>query len=188
MNNESKIKKQNATPPKDENINNPERGFWRKTGEFLTESSISVGKYIISKLITSAILGLLAFLVFKLLGINLPWLLALILALTNLVPVIGAWIGLAICAVIIVFYNPIFIVYTTLTGLVLQLIEQFVLLPLIVGKTVDLNPMLIICVLILGSIFLGFWGVLLAIPIAAVIKIWYNIFIAKKSKGNSEGE
>jgi len=155
--------------------------FWQKIGQFLAESSVSVGKYIIGKLITSAAIGLTAFVVFKILGINLAWLLAIILALTNIVPVFGGWVGMIICAAIIVFFEPIYIVYTTLTALILQLIEQFVLLPLIVGKAVDLKPMLIVCVLVLSSILFGFWGVLLAIPIAAVIKIWYNIFISKNN-------
>lgn len=156
--------------------------FFSKTGRFFVESSVSVGKYIIGKLITSTVIGFIAFIVFKLLGINLAWLLALILALTNIVPVFGPWAGLLICAVIIVFFEPVFALYTTLTALILQIMEQFILLPVIVGKAVDLKPMLIICVLILGSLFFGFWGVLFAIPIAAVVKIWYNIFIAKKEQ------
>ena len=163
-----------------------EMGFFEKVGAFLTQSSKSVVKYIVGKLITSAVIGLLAFIVFKLIGINLAWLLALILALTNIVPVFGGWVGLIICGIIVLFFNPIFAVYTTLTALILQMLEQFVLLPVIVGKAVDLNPLLIICVLILGSLAFGFWGVLLAIPIAAVIKIGYNIFLKKKEKKRSE--
>jgi predicted PurR-regulated permease PerM len=161
--------------------------IWSKTGRFLAESSISVGKYIVGKLITSLVIGLLAFIVFKIIGINLAWLYALILGLTNIVPVFGPWVGVILCALIVVWFEPIFALYTTLTGLILQILEQFVLLPIIVGKAVDLKPMLIICVLILGSLAFGFWGVLLAIPIAAVVKIWFNIFISKE-KDNKEGE
>ncbi len=155
--------------------------IWQKTGQFLTESTVSVGKYIIGKLITSFVIGFLAFIVFKLIGINLAWLLALIIGLTNIVPVFGGWAGMILCALIIVFFNPLYVVYTTLTALILQIIEQFVLLPLIVGKAVDLKPMLVVTVLVIASLVFGFWGVLLAIPIAAVIKIWYNIFISKKN-------
>lgn len=173
--------------PDEEKNQYKEKNLWQKTEQFITESSISVGRYIVGKLITSALIGLIAFIVFKLLDINLAWLLALILAITNLVPVFGPWVGLIICAVIVVFFKPIFMLYTTLTALILQLLEQFVLLPIIVGKAVDLKPMLIICVLILGSVIFGFWGVLLAIPIAAIVKIWYNIFIAKnKDKQETE--
>ncbi|MBN2559037.1 MAG: AI-2E family transporter [Clostridia bacterium] len=168
--------------------NRKSRGFFEKTGLFIAESSKSVGKYVAGKIATSLIIGLISFIVFKLLGINLAWLLALILCLTNLVPVIGPWIGLILVAVIIVFFNPIFALYTTITALLLQLMEQFLLLPLIVGKAVNLKPMLIIIVLILGSIFFGFWGVILAIPIAAIIKIWYGIFVKDHYKDNIENE
>ncbi|MBN1623183.1 MAG: AI-2E family transporter [Clostridia bacterium] len=163
-----------------ENEPNPKRAFIEKTERFIVESGKSVGKYVVGKIVTSAIIGILAFIIFKILGIDMAWLMALILAVTNLVPMIGPWIGLIVCAVIIVFFEPIFALYTSLTALLLQLLEQFVLLPLVVGKAVDLKPMLIICVLIIGSLAFGFWGVVLAIPIAAVLKIGYNIFIAKK--------
>lgn len=156
------------------------QGFWHKVLRFITESSVSVGKYVIGKLITSLVLGILSFIIFKMLGINLPLLLAVIVALTNIVPVFGGWAGITICGIIVVFFNPIYVVYTTLTALVLQIIEQFVLLPVIVGKAVDLKPMLIVCVLIISSILFGFWGVLLAIPIAAILKIGYKIFISKQ--------
>ena len=171
-------RKQNRKNLKPEITN---KTIWQKTGQFLTESTVSVGRYIIGKLITSFVIGSLAFIVFKLLGINLAWLLALIIGLTNIVPVFGGWVGMIVCALIIVLFNPLYAVYTTLTALILQIIEQFVLLPLIIGKAVDLKPMLIVTVLIIASLAFGFWGVLLAIPIAAVIKIWYNIFISKKN-------
>ncbi len=154
--------------------------FLIKTEKFIIDSAKSIGNYVVGKIVTSAIIGILALVVFKILGINPAWLLALILALTNFVPVIGPWVGLLICALIVVFFEPIFALYTSLTALILQILEQFLLLPLIVGKAVDLKPMLIICVLIIGSLAFGFWGVVLAIPIAAVLKVWYNIFIKNK--------
>lgn len=163
------------------------KSFLSKLGRFLSESTVSVGKYIVGKIITSTIIGILAYIVFKILGINLPWLLALILGITNFIPVFGGWVGMILCAVIIVFFNPLFALYTTLTALVLQLLEQFLLLPLIVGKAVDLNPLLIICVIVIGSMAFGFWGVLLAVPIAATVKIGYNIFL-KKDKNPDKDE
>lgn len=156
-------------------------GFGNKLIQFINESSVSVGKYVIGKLVTSLIIGILSFIVFKLLDINLPLLLAVIIAVTNIVPVFGGWAGMILCGIIAVFFNPIYVVYTTLTALVMQIIEQFLLLPIIVGKAVDLKPMLIVCVLIICSILFGFWGVLLAIPIAAILKIGYKIFLPKKN-------
>jgi len=156
--------------------------LWKKTEKFIIESGKSVGKYFIGKLITSTIIGLVAYVVFKIMGINPAWLLALIVGLTNVVPVFGPWVGLILCALIVIFINPIFALYTSLVALLLQLLEQFVLLPLIVGKAVDLKPLLIICVLIIGSMLFGFWGVVFAIPIAAVIKIGYGIFIKNEKK------
>lgn len=160
--------------------------YSRKLSEFFTQSAVSVGKYIVGKIITSTIIGVIAFIVFRILDIDLAWLLALILGLTNFVPVIGPWVGLVLCAVIIVFFRPVFALYTSLTALVLQITEQFFLLPVIVGKAVDLKPLLIISVLVAGSLAFGFWGVVFAIPVAAVLKIWYNIFITGKKEESNE--
>lgn len=160
-------------------VKRSDMNFWDKLLHFFTESSASVGKYIAGKLITSLVIGFISFIIFKFLGINLPFLLSAIIAVTNIVPVFGGWVGIIICGIIVVFFSPIYVVYTTLTALLLQILEQFVLLPLIVGKAIDIKPMFIVIVLMISSIFFGFWGVLLAIPIAAVIKIGYKIFINK---------
>lgn len=153
----------------------------RKIGVFLTESSKSVGRYILGKLLTSLIIGFIAYVVFKILDINLPWLLAIILGVTNIIPILGPWIGLIVCAAIIVFFEPIFVVYTTLVALVLQIIEQFLLLPVIIGKAVDLKPILIMCVIVIASILFGFWGMIFAVPVAAVLKIGYEVFVKGKN-------
>jgi predicted PurR-regulated permease PerM len=158
------------------------RSFLNKTSIFISESSKGIGRYMLGKMITSAIIFILAFVIFRLLEVNPAIILAVILGVTNLVPLFGPWVGLLICAMIVVFINPIHALYTTITALLLQIAEQFFLLPLIVGKSIDIKPLLIFLVLFAGSLVFGFWGVLLAVPAAVVIKIAYEVFIRKQEK------
>jgi predicted PurR-regulated permease PerM len=133
-------------------------------------------------MITSIIIGVVAYTVFYFLNINLSGLLGGIIGVSNMVPVIGPWLGLIIVSVIAVFQEPLFALYAALVALVLQLIEQFFLIPLIIGKALDLKPLMVVIAIIAGSFLLGFWGVIFAVPIAASVKIGYDIFIKKKSK------
>lgn len=150
--------------------------------KFIRQSFTTTGKYFIGKTITSLIIGIVSFTVFTLLDIKLSWLVALILFLSNFIPIFGPWAGAVFGALIVIFQAPVFALYVIITSVLLQLIEQFLLIPLIIGKAIDLKPLVIVVVLILASLFLGFWGVLFAIPIASIVQIAYNIFIKKEGK------
>lgn len=164
------------------NSNSVFKKFLSKTSVFFFESTKGIGKYFGGKILTSVIIGVVSFIVFKLIGIKPALVLALILGITNLVPLFGPWVGLLICALIVIFINPIHALYTTITALLLQISEQFLLLPLIVGKSIDIKPLLIFLVLFIGSVVFGFWGVILAVPVAVILKIWYEVFIRRQEK------
>lgn len=155
-----------------------------KFDNFIKQSFITTGKYFIGKTITSLIIVIVCLIVFLLLDIKLIALLLVLIFLTNFIPIFGPWLGTIICGVIVVFQEPILALYVIATLLILQLIEQFLLIPLIIGKSIDLKPLFIVLVIILSSIFLGFWGVFFAIPIASIVKIGYTIFIKKQEESD----
>ncbi len=153
-----------------------------KIMRFFSESVKATSKYFYTKLLTSLIVSVFSYLIFLSLEISLPGLLSSILGVTNLVPVFGPWVGVITCALISVFHNPLSALYTTLTAILLQLIEQFFLIPLLAGKSLDLKPLIVTVSLILGSMLFGFWGVVFAVPAAAAFKIGYRIFITEDWK------
>jgi predicted PurR-regulated permease PerM len=152
---------------------------WDKIKKFLIESLKATGIYFYSKLITSIIIAVISFVVFQWIGIRFSALLSAVLGITNMIPVFGPWAGVFLCALISVFQQPVYALYAALTAISLQLVEQFFILPLIAGKKLDLKPMAIVLAVIGGSMLLGFWGVVFAVPIAAAIKIGYGIFTNK---------
>jgi predicted PurR-regulated permease PerM len=153
--------------------------IWEKIKKFIIESLKATGIYFYSKLLTSMIIAFVSFAVFQWIGIRLSGLLSAILGIANMIPVFGPWAGVFLCALISVFQQPVYALYTVLTAISLQFLDEFFMLPLIAGKKLDLKPMVIVLAVIGGSMLLGFWGVVFAVPIAAAVKIGYGIFTGK---------
>jgi predicted PurR-regulated permease PerM len=101
------------------------------------------------------------------------WTLGLIAGLTRAIPVVGPLLGgIPLVLVCLVTTRSLPITMTLLTGFImLHFLESKVLLPKIIGHEVDLHPVSVIIVLLLGLEFFGFLGVFLAVPVAAVLKI-----------------
>ncbi len=169
-----------------ENQNPKDDNFSGKLNKFLFGSVETFGKYLAGKTAASLIVGVCTWLFCLLLGIKPAWLLGLIAGLGNMIPIAGPWVVLIICALIAVFQQPINALYITIFCLGIQAVDQFLITPLIVGKSIDLNPLIIIVVVVVGSMLLGFWGLVFAIPIAAVVKLGYTIFFKKKKQNDAE--
>ena len=158
-----------------------------KLNKFAFGSVETVSRYIAGKTVASIIVGAGTWLFCWLMGIKPAWLLGIIAGLGNLIPIAGPWAALVICALVTVFQKPINALYIVIFCIGIQALDQFLITPLIVGKSINLSPFIIIIVVVTGSMFLGFWGLLFAIPIAAIIKLAYTIFIKKKDKGSGSG-
>ena len=159
-----------------------------KLNKFAFGSVEAVSRYIAGKTVASIIVGAGTWLFCWLLGIKPAWLLAIIAGFGNLIPIVGPWTVLVICALVAVFQEPINALYVVIFCIGIQALDQFLITPLIVGKSISLSPFIIIAVVVIASIFLGFWGLIFAIPIAAIIKLGYTIFIKKRDKDRAAGE
>ena len=159
--------------------------FKTKLNKFAFGSVETVGKYIAGKIVASILVAVATYFFCYFLGIKPAWLLALIAGLGNLIPIVGPWAVLIICALVTVFQEPINALYIVIFCIGIQTVDQFLITPLVVGKSVDLSPLIIIVVVVIASMFLGFWGLLFAVPISAIIKLAYTIFISKKNKNSS---
>lgn len=163
-----------------EDTNPKKDDFKTKVNKFAFGSVETVSRYIAGKVVASLVVGIATYLFCYFMGIKPAWLLAIIATLGNLIPIVGPWAVLIICALVTVFQTPINALYIVIFCIGIQAADQFLITPLVVGKSIDLNPFIIIAVVVAGSLFLGFWGLLFAIPIAAVIKLAYTIFIKKR--------
>jgi predicted PurR-regulated permease PerM len=134
-----------------------------------------LGDYLRSRLIQTIIISIIAAIGYWILGLRFALLIGIIAGLANLIPYIGPFIG-AIPAIIVVFLDSRFglgwslLAVITLT-LVIQIIDNAIITPLIIGKSVELGPVTTIVVVLLGEQLLGLMGLLMAVPIAAMCKL-----------------
>ena len=63
-----------------------------------------------------------------------------------------------------------------LTYMGIQLSESNLLVPRIMGQTMDIHPLAVIFALLCGAVLAGVWGMLLALPVAAAVKVFYQYF------------
>jgi predicted PurR-regulated permease PerM len=130
-----------------------------------------IGGYVGGALVISAIAGITSFILLLSFGVPYPVALALVVLVTDLIPVIGATIG-AVIVTSVAFTEgasvgiPIAIFY-----LAYQQIENYVLYPRIMKRSVDVSPAVTIVAVLVGAALMGVVGALLAIPIAAAIQL-----------------
>ncbi len=134
-----------------------------------------LGDYLRSRLIQTIIISIIAAIGYWILGLRFALLIGIIAGLANLIPYIGPFIG-AIPAIIVVFLESRFglgwsLLAVIMLTLVIQIIDNAVITPLIIGKSVELGPVTTIVVVLLGEQLLGLIGLLMAVPIAAMCKL-----------------
>jgi predicted PurR-regulated permease PerM len=145
---------------------------WRQQGiAFLKDIDASLGGYIRGQILVCAVIGSISALLFWIAGIDYPLILGLIIGITNVIPYFGPIIG-AVPAVIIASSISVKMVFITLAIVfALQFLEGNVLSPLIVGKSLHMHPLFIILALLTGGEIGGIVGLILAVPILAMIKV-----------------
>lgn len=119
-------------------------------------------------------------------GLKAPVLFGLLCGITDLIPYIGPYIG-GIAAVIVGFSQSTLIgVITTIIVIVVQLIENYVLQPVVMSKTMKLHPVTIMIGLLIFGHFFGILGMVLATPTIALCKVVYRFFAKKYNWFNNE--
>ncbi|MDD3893463.1 MAG: AI-2E family transporter [Syntrophomonadaceae bacterium] len=104
-------------------------------------------------------------------GVKLPLLLGIIAAVTNLIPYFGAFLGGLPAVLLALSQSMADAAYMLIAVAVIQQIEGNVITPKIIGNKLGMHPLLIVFSILAGGKIMGFWGLLLAVPGAAVIKV-----------------
>src|SRR5215218_3551264 len=137
----------------------------------LSQSAGAISGYITGNLAISVICGVTTFIVLLLLGMPYAAPLALLVAVLDLIPLVGATLGGALLVVVGLFVEPWKAVVLLVYIVVYQQVEGSVLQPLVYSKAVQLNGLVILIALLVGGQLLGIPGALLAIPVAEIIRI-----------------
>lgn len=147
----------------------------------LSQSSSAVFGYVSGNLVISFICGVLTLIVLLVLGMPYPVALALLVAVLDLVPLVGATLGGALLVVVGFFVSPLTALILLVYVLVYQQVEGSVLQPMVYSRAVQLDPLLIFIAVLVGGLLLGIPGALLAIPVAEIIRIVITDLVAHRS-------
>jgi predicted PurR-regulated permease PerM len=137
----------------------------------LGQSAGAISGYITGNLAISVICGITTFIVLLILGMPYAAPLALLVAVLDLIPLVGATLGGALLVIVGVFVEPWKAVVLLVFVLVYQQVESNFLQPIVYSKAVQLNGLVILIALLVGGQLLGIPGALLAIPVAEIIRI-----------------
>jgi predicted PurR-regulated permease PerM len=128
-----------------------------------------VGGYVLGNLLISLIAAVLTFGWLLGFGVPYPLLLAILVAVLDLIPVLGSTIaGVVVCLVALTVSVPVALA----TGgffLVYRLAEDYLLVPKIIGRVLKVPGLVTVVAVLLGGVLLGVIGALVAIPVAAAV-------------------
>jgi predicted PurR-regulated permease PerM len=142
-----------------------------RNSRILDESLERIGGYVSGNIFISIIAGTLAFLVLEILGVPFAAALAVWVAIADLIPGVGAMLGAVVCVIVALFSSVGDGIAVAIYFIVYQRVENYVILPRVMTKAIDLSAPTVIITLLIGSSLAGLAGALIALPIAAALKV-----------------
>jgi predicted PurR-regulated permease PerM len=143
---------------------------------------LKLSRWFIGQLSLGFIVGSMSFVGLHLLGVPYALVLGIIAGILELIPYLGPTLS-AIPAIIIAFtVSPILALLTLILYFLIQQFENYLIVPKVMEKSVNLHPVIIIIVILIGGKFAGITGAILAVPTATIISIVLDNFYNKKTK------
>jgi predicted PurR-regulated permease PerM len=135
-----------------------------------------LARFLQGQLILGLVVGLAAFTGLRLLGVQLSLGLGVIAGVTELIPMIGPFLGAIAGLLIVLATDPAKLPWVALLYLGIQMAENYLLVPRIQGGAVQIHPAMVLVLLVVSGAVMGFWGLVVAVPLAAILRelFWYT--------------
>lgn len=141
---------------------------------------VKLGKWFLGQMALGFIVGFFSFTGLYIIGVPYALVLGILAGVLELVPYIGPTIS-SIPAIIIAFTVSPFLAFLTLVlYFFIQQFENYLIVPKVMEKSVGLHPVIIIIVVLIGGQFAGIMGIILAVPVTAIISIVIKDFHENK--------
>jgi predicted PurR-regulated permease PerM len=143
-----------------------------------------VGGYMIGNIAISIVAGILSFAALEVIGVPYALPLAATVAATDLIPMVGATLGATVCVLVATFTIGFWpgAVIVALFFVCYQPVENYLVAPRIYRNTVDLPSVVILLAALIGASLLGLPGAIMAIPVAATIKVTMTPVMASRTR------
>ena len=140
----------------------------------------SFGGFLRGKLLDSTIVGILVYIVISIMDVPYALLISVIIGITDIVPVVGPWVGVIPSAVIIILTDPIKVIPFLFAILIVQQIDGNIIAPKILGENTGVSSLCVmIAITVMGAVW-GLAGMVLGVPLFATIIELVNEFLNKR--------
>lgn len=147
---------------------------YKSASTFLSHCNGILNRYVIFDLIDGLIVGTINAIFMAILGMQYSGLVSVVVGVTNLVPTFGPLVGAIIGGFILLMVKPVHALFFVIFTIILQTIDGYVIKPKLFGGTLGVSGLWILIVIIAGGRIYGIVGILLAIPIAAILDYIYR--------------
>lgn len=142
-----------------------------RTGAIAEEILDGIGGYVAGNVLISVIAGVLSWIFLSVLDVRYALALALVVALTDLIPLVGATIGAVLVTGVALLQSVPAGIACAIFFVVYQQVENYLIYPRVMKRSVDVTPAVTVIAALFGGALLGIVGALLAIPVAAAISL-----------------
>ena len=164
---------------------------YEKIGVFTRKCDVILEQYVTHNFLDSLIVGIANAIFMACFGMPYIGLISVLVALTNLVPTFGPIVGAVIGGFLLILVRPWYALIFIVFSIVLQTADAYFIKPKLFGDTLGVSGLLILIGIVVGGRMFGIIGILLAIPVVAILDMIYNDYIIirleAKKKEREEG-
>ena len=146
-------------------------------GELISAMESKIGFYLAGQGVLCLVIGVMALVAYVLIGLPNALVLAIAAGVMEAVPMIGPLLGAVPAGLVALSIGPDRLIWVVVATVVIQQLENTLLVPRIMKRTVGVNPFVTLLALFAFSSLFGIAGALMAIPIAALIQLVLNHFV-----------
>jgi predicted PurR-regulated permease PerM len=156
-----------------------------ETAEIIHETEHSMGAYVRGIVLVVTFVGVANFIILSLLGVPNAVTLGFIVGITTALPIIGGYIGAATATILALLSSPLHALFAFGSFVLVQQVENHYLTPVVMSRSVNLNPILIIVFLFIGFALGGVIGALISVPIAGTLNILIRHLVVEPRKSEA---
>lgn len=148
----------------------------------IDEAEATVGAFLAGQLLLGLLIGIASLGAYLLIGLPYALALAVLAGLFELIPLVGPVLGAAAALVVALVYDPSKAIWVVAAAVVIQALENYILVPRVVGQSAGVNPLVTLLALAAFGALFGIPGALLAIPLAAMVQILFRSVVFNLDK------
>jgi len=148
----------------------------------LHEVNTIMRSYVLGQIILCVIAGAVVAVILRLFDMQYVLILSVFAGITRAIPVLGPIVSGAVIVLLGIAKSPALGVYLLIAFAVLQFVESKFIMPKLIGYRMQLHPALVIVVLLIGAEFFGVFGMFMAAPVAAIVRVLVRYYFIKPKK------